>query len=75
MVAPAGPEAGEIVIEGVGSPAKVAVNGNTNAPATTTIVAVAIRSRQRVLGRCGASSVTQRVPSQNDNVVSIRRPG
>jgi hypothetical protein len=50
---PAGPEAGESEIVGVSSAAKLADNGRRRAPATMTIVAVAITSRQRDLRRGG----------------------
>jgi hypothetical protein len=53
--------------------AKLAVNGRISAPAMMTIVVVATKSRQRELRRggieVGVTSGTQRVPSQNVNVL------
>jgi hypothetical protein len=51
---PAGPSEGESDRDGAGtSDAKVDANGSISAPETMIIVAVAARSRQRVLRRSG----------------------
>ena len=68
---PTGPVSGDSEISGPEVDAKVDTTGRRRAPATMIIVAVAARSRQRVLRRAGgvSSSETQWVPSQKDNVV------